>query len=292
MIEVSRCVVCNGEIRELRTALVAPFLARRIWDRPPFTVDVVRCKACGFMFYNPRLEKAEAARLYAGYRSEEYQRMRQASEPWYTARFNAGLASDDAYERRRPVVAAILRRHMGDRKIRRVLDYGGDRGDLVHGLIGGAEPFVYDISGIPAVDGVTAISDPAECKADLVINSNVLEHVGFPRHLLEDVVNATPPGGAVYLEVPCESPFGLSRIFRRVAQTGIMVFVHPPLARHVLCPASLYLMHEHINYFSERSLATLMRAEGCEVIGTGSYAIDGGSGNATMIWCLGKTADD
>jgi hypothetical protein len=91
----------------------------------------------------------------------------------------------------------------------------------------------------------------------------------------------------VYLEVPCESPFGAARIFRRIAQLGIVALTRPALARHVIRPASLYLMHEHINYFSERSLATLMRSGGCEVIGTGSYSMDVGSGNSTMIWCLG-----
>jgi hypothetical protein len=240
------------------------------------------------MFYNPRLENAEAGLLYAGYRSEEYQRMRHDSEPWYTAQFNARLASDASYDRRRPILAAILRQHIGDREIRRVLDYGGDRGDLVYGLVDGAKAFVYDISGVPAVDGVLATSDPAECKADLIINSNVLEHAGFPRLLFEDIVKATPSGGTVYLEVPCESPFALSRMCRRVAQAGIVALTHPGLARHMIRPASLYLMHEHINYFSEQSLATLMRSGGCDVIGTGNYQMDAGAGTSTMIWCLGN----
>ena len=289
MVKASNCVICEGAIRKVKRALVSPFLAARIWNRRPFCVDLVECTACGFMFYNPRLDDADAARLYAGYRSEEYQRMRHASEPWYTVSFNAELGSQAAYERRRPVLAAILRQHVGERKIRRVLDYGGDRGDLVRGLVDGAAAFVYDISGIPAVEGVTATSNPADCSADLVINSNVLEHAGFPRLLLQDIVKAAPPGGLVYLEVPRESPFGVARISRRVAQLGIVALTRPVLARHVLRPASLYLMHEHINYFSERSLATLMRSGGCGVIGTGSYRIDAGAGNSTMIWCLGTT---
>ena len=105
MIEVSNCVICDGEIRRLKPALVAPFLATRIWNRPPFCVNLVQCKACGFMFYNPRLDAAEEGRLYAGYRSQEYWRMRHASEPWYTGTFNFALASPGAYElhRRLPV---------------------------------------------------------------------------------------------------------------------------------------------------------------------------------------------
>lgn len=287
MIEVFSCVICDGAIREIKRALVSPFLAARIWNRRPFCVDLVECKACGFMFYNPRLDDAEAGRLYAGYRSKEYQRMRHASEPWYTEKFNAKIGSDTAYERRRPVIAAILRQYIGKREIKRVLDYGGDRGDLVRGLVDGAAAFVYDISGISAVDGVTAVTDPAECKADLVINSNVFEHVGFPRLLLKDIVKATPLGGSVFLEVPRESPLGFSRMFRRIAQLGIVALTRPALAPYVLRPASLYLMHEHINYFSEQSLTTLMRSCGCAVTAVGSYLMDSGVEKAPMVWCLG-----
>jgi len=291
MIDVSNCVVCDSEIRRLRQALVAPFLARRIWDRPPFCVDLVQCKACGFMFYNPRLDAAEEGRLYAGYRSEEYQRMRHASEPWYTKTFNSDLASPSSYELRRRTLAAILRQHLSKREIRRVLDYGGDRGDLVRGLVNEAAAFVYDISGIPAVGGVTSTTDPAGCKADLIISSNVLEHVGFPQRLMGEILEATPAGGMVFLEVPCESPFRLARILRRVAQIGIMALTRPALACSVARPAGLYMMHEHINYFTEQSLATLMRSCRCAVIAAGSYILDGPAGKGEMAWCLGTAPD-
>jgi len=239
------------------------------------------------MFYNPRFDTAEEGRLYANYRSEEYQRMRHASEPWYTANFNANLASPGSYELRRSTLAAILRQHLGTRKIGRVLDYGGDRGDLVCRLIDGASAFVYDISGMGAVEGVTSITEPATCQADLTINSNVLEHVGFPRKLVEGIVKAAPAGGFVFLEVPCESPFAMARIARRVAQVGIMALARPALARSVVRPAALYMMHEHINYFTEQSLARLMSSCGCTVIAAGNYRLDGRPGKGGLAWCLG-----
>jgi len=275
----------------LKRALVAPFLARRIWGRSPFCVDLVQCKACGFIFYNPRLDTSEEGRIYSGYRSDEYRRMRQASEPWYTASFNANLASHDSYKLRRETLAAILLQHAGKREIRRVLDYGGDRGDLVHGLLNDATAFVYDISGVPAVEGVTSTTDPAACEADLIISSNVLEHVSFPRRLLEEILRATPAEGMVFLEVPAESPFQLNRLVRRAMQIGIMSLMHPSLARSVLRPASLYMMHEHINFFTEQALAGLMSSCGFEVTASGSYCGDGRAGKADMVWCLGKVKE-
>jgi hypothetical protein len=287
MIEVSQCVICDGAIEKLKRALVAPFVATRIWNRAPFCVDLVRRKACTFIFYNPRLDDDDLHKLYKNYRDQEDQRARHASEPWYTQKFNFDLASPDSYEIRRAKLAPILRQHLGGHKISRILDHGGDRGDLVVGLLDGPKIFVYDISGVRPASGVTATADPAACKADLIVNSNVLEHVGFPRQLVSDILNAAPEGGLVFLEVPCESPFGLTRILRRLAQIGIMALTHPSLAEFIVRPATLYMMHEHINYYTEQCLSTLIRSCGGEVIAAGHYSLSGRAGSSGMVWCLG-----
>ena len=187
MIEVSQCVICDGPLRVMKRALVAPFLAERIWKRKPFCVNLVACNSCGFIFYNPRLDDSDLQKLYSSYRSEEYRQMRHATEPWYTAKFNADLASDDHYKGRRAKLGPILRQHLGKQKMKRILDYGGDRGDLIVGLTECTELFVYDISGVEAAPSVVATKDPRSCRADLIINSNVLEHVGFRRALVSEI---------------------------------------------------------------------------------------------------------
>lgn len=290
MIEVSSCVICDGPIRKLKRALVAPFLAKRIWNRTPFCVDLVRCESCGFMFYNPRLDDSDLQKLYSGYRTDEYRQMRHSTDPWYTVKFNADLASEESYRKRRAKLAPILHRYIGKRKVSRILDHGGDRGDLVAGLIEGAEAFVYDISGIPAAKGVMAITDPASCRADLIINSNVLEHVGFPRALVSEILKVAPVDSLIFLEVPCEQPIGLTRIARRIAQIGLMTLTRPGLARHILRPASLYMMHEHINYFTQQTLTRVMCECRGQVIASGTYSSSGRAGNADMAWCLGAKA--
>jgi hypothetical protein len=288
MIEVSSCVICEGRIRELKRALVAPFLDKRIWNRTPFCVGLVKCDICGFMFYNSRPEEAELQREYSNYRSEEYLQLRHSFEPWYTAKFNADLASAAHYQLRRAKLVPILRENLSNRKINRVLDYGGDHGSLVIGIFDSAELFLYDISGAAAAPGVTPTSDPAGCKADLIINSNVLEHVGFPRVLVNEILQAAPEGGLIFLEVPCEQALGLKRIARRVAQIGLMTLARPSLAPHVVRPASLYMMHEHINYFTEHCLATLVSACGATVLASGIYPLDATAGNENVGWCLAQ----
>ena len=194
MNEVTVCVICDGPIRHVKRALVAPFLAKRIWNRKPFCLNLVKCEACGFMFYNPRLDDDELQRAYGGYRSKEYREMRHKSEPWYTEKFNAELASDAHYASRRAKLAPIFQQHLQEYKIKRVLDYGGDRGDLMLGLFGNAELLVYDISGATPAPGVHATSDPTTCSADLIINSNVLEHVGAPQGSGERNNGSCSPG--------------------------------------------------------------------------------------------------
>jgi hypothetical protein len=138
---------------------------------------------------------------------------------------------------------------------------------------------------------VTAVSDAASCNADLIINSNVLEHIGFPRPMVTEMLKAATPGGLVYLEVPCESPFGLKRLLRRVAQIGVVSLTRPALAPSVVRPAALYMMHEHINYYSEQSLKALMRSAGGTVIASGSTLIARGRYPVQdVVWCLGSNA--
>lgn len=288
MIEVTRCVICDAPIRRLKRALIAPFVAKRIWKREPFCVDLVACQSCGFMFYNPRLDDEDLKNLYNGYRSDEFQRMRFETEPWYTPSFNYDIASPESYAERRALLAPILRKNLGDRPVRRVLEYGGDRGELAAGLLDGADAYSYDISGIEVAPGVTAAPVPSSCRADLILNSNVLEHVGFPRVLVKEILQAAPAGGLVFLEVPAELPFGAYRLARRIAQIGIMTVSRPKTARYVLRPAALYMMHMHINYFSENSLKILMQSCGGEVLATGTYPFGSRAGRADMAWCIAQ----
>jgi hypothetical protein len=87
---------------------VAPFIAQRIWCRPSFIVQPVASESCHFTFYDARLDEAEQSGLYLNYRSQEYQQMRNAAEPWYTARFNDSVRSAEYYELRRPKPAEIV----------------------------------------------------------------------------------------------------------------------------------------------------------------------------------------
>jgi hypothetical protein len=117
-------------------------------------VVLVQCEVCGVIFHNPRLDDEDLRNLYGNYRSEEYRKMRFESELWNTKKFNNDIASPSSYAFCRSKLAPILREHLAPRTARRVLDYGGDRADLVAGLLAGTEAY-YDLLEIGAAPGVT-----------------------------------------------------------------------------------------------------------------------------------------
>ena len=177
MMNVSTCPVCGSTELRSTGAMVSPFLAKRIWDRKPFTTSLNQCGACDFLFFNPRLEPAEEARLYWGYRDTEYLKDRNAVEPWYTERFNASLTEAGFVRQRKAKIAAILQRYLSENRAYRILDFGGAHGELVQGLLPGCRPYVYEISNVAPLDGVTACHSLKECRQydfDVILCSNVL----------------------------------------------------------------------------------------------------------------------
>ncbi|MGC2211308.1 MAG: class I SAM-dependent methyltransferase [Candidatus Korobacteraceae bacterium] len=272
---------------------MTPFLAQRIWQRKPFSVQLSECGDCGFAFFNPRLEPSEENRLYSGYRGPEYQEMRQSFEPWYTEKFNAGLSSPESFLHRKKLLGALFheRLGLGGRSFENVLDFGGDRGDLIDGLVPATRKFVYEISGVDPVAGVEALRSLEECRQqrfDLIITSNVLEHVGSPRGVIEQVASISGPETLVFNEVPYESVTDLRTRLKRVAQAGWLAVARPGVAWRIAGPGMLTLMHEHVNYYCPRSANRLMEICGFKVLASGVYDLTEGFLGEKMAWILAQ----
>lgn len=285
------CPCCNSGSLGSSHALVAPFIAHRIWRRQPFSVSLARCAECGFSFFNPRLEPAEEAKLYAGYRTQEYVAMRHAYEPWYTAGLNAKLTSPAFLAKRKAIMAEILRAYRANTQVRSILDYGGAHGEVVAGLIPGAIAYVYDVSGVQPVEGVKACTDVADCRQrafDLIICSNVLEHVGRPGHLVDQMVEIAAPNTAIWIEIPFESPVGATLTLRRLVQEAILLLLRPRVGWSALKPGILRLMHEHVNFFTPEALRRLLAMRGCKVMACETYKLDSPLGPYRMLWALAQ----
>lgn len=273
--------------------MVTPFLAQRIWQRVPFSVRLSECSECGFNFFNPRLEPAEENSLYSGYRGPEYQKMRHGFEPWYTEAFNAGLSSPESWRRRKKLLGAIFndRLALSGRSFGNVLDFGGDRGDLIVDLVRASRRFVYEISGVDPIAGVEALRSLEECsqhRFDLIVTSNVLEHVGSPRDVIAQIATVCGPDTLVFTEVPLESVTGLRTRLKRIAQAGLLAVTHPAAALQIVGPGMFQLMHEHVNYYSQKSLNRLMEVSGFKVLASGEYIVSEGFLGEKMVWNLAQ----
>ena len=295
MIEVDRCIVCEGPLRSERLGIVAPFLAQRIWQRKPFSVRLAECSDCGFVFFNPRLEASEEVRLYSGYRGVEYQKTRHSFEPWYTEAFNASLSNKEAWANRKQCLASVFRDQLniGSRTFGNILDFGGDHGDLIADLVAATRRFVYEISGVGTVSGVEPLRSLGECREhsfDLIVSSNVLEHVGSPHEVIGQIASLSGPETLVFNEVPYESATGFHSTLKRIAQTALLAGTRPAVARSMLGPGMFNVMHEHVNYFSPSSINRLMERSGFKVVASGTYTLKGGLLGERVVWNLSKRA--
>jgi 2-polyprenyl-3-methyl-5-hydroxy-6-metoxy-1,4-benzoquinol methylase len=285
------CLICGARELQTRKGAVAPFLAQRIWDREAFAVALASCQACGFMFFTPRLEQEEEQRLYTGYRGAEYQRLRQACEPWYTKAFNDNLSSPGTWQLRQGHVGKILRDNLDAAALRSILDFGGAQGHLAKDLVPQAEVYVYDISAVEPVAGVGKLSSLADCQGrhfDLILVSNVLEHVAYPRELCRQVAQIASPGTLIFIEVPRESPDSLQNMAKRLAQLLVLAVRRPPIARALLRLGTLKLMHEHVNFFSPSALCSLVKGMAWDVVAQGKYKMGGSVTAAEMLWVLAR----
>lgn len=235
-----------------------PFIAHRVFNWAPVEItsewglrtlktgtsyaicNSIQCRDCSHLFLDIRFDEQEMTRLYHEYREEAYTALREHYEPGYRKRnllLNTGV----------PYLAdieAFLAPHLPHTP--RVLDWGGDTGANTPFKHSNKLLHIYDISN----KGIVIPHAQKVCRAtafsqeyDLVVCSNVLEHVPYPVDLVKDLIHAMGPETLLYIEVPFED---------------VMLRPDPLQAkRH---------WHEHINFYSALSMTTLLRNCGLEVM--------------------------
>jgi hypothetical protein len=301
------CPCCKESRLGAYPALVSPFLASYVFRTKAAATRLLECDACGLRFFEDRLTDAEAERLYSGYRGEDYFRARHRHEPWYTRKVNDELGRSDAVARsRRELVAGFLGRNTEVASIETVLDFGGDRGQMIPDGIG-KERFVYEISGIPPVDGVRAIRSSADLEGkrfDLVLLSHVLEHCSEPKTVLEQVRPLLQRSSVLYVELPLDR-VGLGWVpkshaygkylaaLARLPPALMAVDLYSTLVRlryETVPPLGFVKMHEHINFFDERSLSRLLERCGFRTLALEKLVIRWDVGETPVLAALAVTA--
>ncbi len=255
----SQCVCCGSVNLESSPAILMPFVADRIFGWAPTIIDEswglktipngiaysicksLYCLDCAFLFLDMRFSDDELKNLYKGYRDQTYNDLRESYEPGYTER-NDFLKSGIPYiEDIEQFLAPHLHFPVS------ILDWGGDTGKNTPFNNKRKSLDIYDISNMQAIQGATAVSKEVAFsnRYDLVVCCNVLEHVPYPSTVIEDIKNTMDANSLLYIEVPYEDLVRTSS-------------VNPHLKKKH--------WHEHINFYSEQSLMSLMQNCGLNVI--------------------------
>ena len=266
-----RCPCCHGREIARSPAVLMPFIAARVfgWEPVAVTADwglrdlapgqaysicaTLACADCSLLFLDIRFDEAELAALYVDYRGPAYSALRERFEPGYERR-NALLNAGSPYI---PAIERFLEPHVGAAP--RLLDWGGDTGINTPFRGRARLHHVFDISQKPVVEGAVRVGQ-ADIEAgsyDLIVSSNVLEHVPDPVGLVRAMAAAMTADTILYIEVPHEDAVRL--IPERAARAAAK--------RH---------WHEHINFFTPEALDALLVRAGLTCIERISHPVSAG----------------
>jgi hypothetical protein len=209
-------------------------------------IQMQSCSACSFIQTALPFADDALGRLYVDYRSDSYNRERSLYEPTYAAIAQRLGQHTESGLARVPALTQWLQRTV-DLAGKSMLDFGGADGAFLPAFDG--PRFVYEISDITPVPGVTRISQASQLGVyDYVQLSHVLEHVPHPRQMVAQVAACVAPGGVLLIEVPQDLTTAVIEGFRagRIPQ---------PL-----------FVHEHINFYSLLAVQKLIEAAGLRVL--------------------------
>lgn len=248
------CICCCSKKLLSTPAILMPFIAARVFGWRPLHITSVmglrtlqngtsyaacnslRCVDCGCIFLDMRFDQEEMERLYKNYRGKEYVALRAKYEPDYPAR-NERLKGGIDYMQ---YVESFLIPHLSFPL--RILDWGGDTGKNTPFADGRSViRHIYDINCAEPVVGCQSVDNPHPDAYDLVVCSNVLEHVSWP-HLV------------------------LGEILHRAMKKETILYIEIPEERAISHREPKHHWHEHVNFFTETGLRELLERLSLELI--------------------------
>lgn len=255
------CVCCGNSQLKKSPAILMPFVAERVFGWEPVEITAewnlqtikngiaysicnsVQCENCQFLFLDIRFDENEMTALYRGYREKNYVEMREKYEPGYKERnatLNAGIAYLADIEN---FLTPYLNFPVS------ILDWGGDTGKNTPFKEKNKACHIYDISDKPVIEGAEKVNKEsiANTQYDLIICSNVLEHIPYPEDVIFDIKSFMSNNSILYIEVPLENI---------IQEAETLIGIHKK-KKH---------WHEHINFYNENALEKLLERCGFSIL--------------------------
>ncbi len=257
----------SGWKQAVQRLLRLPQNALQRFSRPTALVEVQLCEACSFVQTKIPFGEDAINRLYLDYREESYNRERIAFEPSY-ARIVAEVGHSTAeLDTRLTASTRFLKAHVPESDDLTILDFGGSDGKFMPRLKG--QKFVFEISNVVPVDGVTRLHSDAELGTYALVQlAHVVEHVVDPLGLVTYVATKVAPGGYLYIETPQELTDKDRERLRRGQRT--------------------IAIHEHINSFCVEAVGKLVESAGLTLVAIEATPVNVGWASAVHIRAVGQ----
>ncbi len=311
MYKAEECISCgNRRLEEFLhyPAVISPFIAAYVLKTQAALTYLLECNHCSCRFFAMRFNEIEIGDLYRNYRGEQYFQIRHQYEFWYSKKINDSIGHDvTEIQRRQHRVKNYLKDKIDVAAINTVLDFGGDKGQFIPADLG-KERYVFEISGVESVAGVTVIaSEPAlmQQQFDFIMLCHVLEHYSNPSDCLDNIKKiAKKNESVVFIELPYERydlRFVTSHRFYKKYLQWIIQFKRlfsvfdffsttVRLKLNFIPPLGFMRLHEHISFFNEKSLTALLEKNGFSIIHCDVIAEKSVLGNKKVLVCLARVA--
>lgn len=271
----SLCPACQSVNLDLQLTSFAPFISHLIMNYAPqkrstgggepllpvLLVNKATCKDCGFVFSEARPDTDDMKRIYKDYRGDRYSYLRNLYEPGY-AEINPHIGHHVSEKNNRAIAVVNFLSDvvdLSDRK--RILDYGGDKGQHIPAVISG-DRFVYDVSGVETEPDVTRLTQIENQKFDFIMCCNVLEHLSYPAATVRKLRNVCDEDGVLFIDVPMEF-----KANGRMRDS----------------------FHEHINFFTIPALRKCVELSGFKVLKTEIVSLDFGWTQSSALYLAARS---
>lgn len=229
--KINSCLCCLSDDLEYKPATQSRFVAWRISGQDPksnIENSLLYCRNCSFHASQIRLTEDEEQKLYDQYRLEEYNRVRTICEPNYVAHLGV---FGQYLKARKEIIDSIIQKNLSMTElteVKSVLDYGGGNGEYIPNIFPRSKNYVYDISNVDLLEGIERFDIESEQSVDFLMCCQVLEHKSDLEDIMKDLVNLSNKW--LYIEVP---------YYKQSPPDNINI-------------------GEHINFFNQKSLSTLL----------------------------------
>ncbi len=295
-----KCILCGSADLQTVDTVVSDFVMARILPKfrnrrvPNYKTKLCFCRRCTFAFYDYRMSDKEDQLLYQNYRTDEYQKLREKYECWYTKKVNDAQNSDFRKEReQRKRIETMFFRNI-DHEPKIALDYGGYEGKSFTPRLGTKGKYVYDISGVETIEGVQRIANYEELKSysfDFIMCNGVFEHLVDPMDMMKRFKEIGNQKTIYYIEVPSENPFLKGNKFTIAKNFKLLfnpIYSNIRLVRYYFQQRKMPFMpmKEHINFFTKESIKGMVEQTGFRTLDVQEVENHTALGTSTVISIL------